>query len=184
VEAYIRAPGYRSLVLEPIRGHHFFPESLMWNREASQNESGRPAQPVSTTPARPEPLATVRPETERRVIAWVGKSVIFKGDLISSEDMSIDGRVEGSIDVRDHTLTIGPDANIHASIVAKAVIVLGTIVGSITARERVALGEAAVVEGDVVTPRLGMVDGAVLRGRVETTTRQPVGEAPGQLAAV
>jgi cytoskeletal protein CcmA (bactofilin family) len=101
----------------------------------------------------------------------VGKSVIFRGDLVSSEDMTIDGRVEGTIEVREHTLTIGPDAQIHADIAADAVVVLGSVVGSITARQKVAIGDAGHVEGDIIAPRLAMADGAILRGRVETAAK-------------
>jgi cytoskeletal protein CcmA (bactofilin family) len=107
-----------------------------------------------------------RPAEERRLIAWVGKSVIFKGDLVSSEDMDIDGRVEGTIDVRGHTLTIGPDADIRATIQAGTVTVLGAVNGTITAEHKVEIRPNGSVEGDIVAPRLAMADGAILRGRV------------------
>ena len=151
----------------------------MWNKEASQNLAGQPAQPAQTgfpaasEPEVPAPTAAARPENERRLAAWIGKSVVLKGELISSEDMTIDGRVEGIIEVRDHTLTIGADARIHADIAAKTVIVRGYIEGSVTAGEKIVLGEHAVVEGDLTTARLNMADGAVVRGRIETTTKAP-----------
>jgi cytoskeletal protein CcmA (bactofilin family) len=107
-----------------------------------------------------------RPAEERRLIAWVGKSVIFRGDLVSSEDMDIDGRVEGSIDVRGHRLTIGPDADIRATIQAGTVTVLGAVNGTITAEHKVEIRPNGSVEGDIVAPRLAMADGAILRGRV------------------
>jgi cytoskeletal protein CcmA (bactofilin family) len=107
-----------------------------------------------------------RPADERRVIAWVGKSVIFKGDLVSSEDMAIDGRVEGTIDVRGHTLTIGPDADIRATIQAGTVMVHGSVNGKITAEHKVEIRPSGSVEGDITSPRLAMADGAILRGRV------------------
>src|SRR5918995_2783291 len=139
----------------------------MWNKEASQNTAGQPAPAVSPAASTPEvsPAAAGLPErldgaprreTERRVVAWVGKSVVFKGELISSEDMTIDGRVEGIIEVRDHTLTIGSEAKIHADIAAKTVVVLGHIEGSITAREQIVLGEHAVVEGDLTASRISV----------------------------
>ncbi len=76
------------------------------------------------------------PAEKRRVMVWVGKSVVFKGELVSSEDMSIDGRVEGTVDVRDHMLTIGPDAEIHANISAKTITIHGAVTGSIKASEK------------------------------------------------
>jgi cytoskeletal protein CcmA (bactofilin family) len=107
-----------------------------------------------------------RPSEERRLVAWLGKSVLFKGDLTSSEDMAIDGRVEGSIDARGHTLTIGPDADIHATVVAGTVMIQGTVHGTITAEHKVEIRESGSVDGDIVSPRLVLADGAMLRGRV------------------
>jgi cytoskeletal protein CcmA (bactofilin family) len=133
----------------------------MWTRETAQDEEPRVAQTaVPTIPA--------RPGEERRMVAWVGKSVLFRGDLIGLEDMSIDGRVEGTIELRDHTLTIGPDSHIQADVVAKVVTVLGVVVGTITASEAVDIRATGSVEGNITSPRLAMADGAVVRGRVDT----------------
>jgi cytoskeletal protein CcmA (bactofilin family) len=107
-----------------------------------------------------------RPAEERRLVAWVGKSVIFKGELVSSEDMSIDGRVEGSIDVSGHALTIGPDADIRATILAGTVTILGAVNGKITAETKVEIRPSGSVEGDILSPRLALADGALLHGRV------------------
>jgi cytoskeletal protein CcmA (bactofilin family) len=125
-----------------------------------------------------------RPLEERRVVAWVGKSVVFKGDLISLEDMSIDGRVEGTIELRDHALTIGPDAHIRATIIAKTVTVRGAVTGTITASDKVDVSETGSVEGNIISPRLAMADGAVLRGRVDTSTRNTEGKKKSSLSAV
>src|SRR6266404_2253389 len=126
----------------------------MWNREGSpRSEDPRPPQTF-------EPAIENRPPDERRVVAWMGKSVIFKGDLISSEDLTIDGRVEGTIEVRDHGLTIGPDAEIRANIIAKAVTVYGSVTGTITASDKVDVRETGSVEGDITSPRLALTDGA------------------------
>lgn len=105
---------------------------------------------------------------ERRVVAWVGKSVVFIGKLMSSEDMTIDGRVEGTIEVRDHALTIGPDADIRADIVARVVTIFGAVTGTITARDKVDIRDTGSVEGNIASPRLAIADGALLRGRVDT----------------
>jgi len=140
----------------------------MLNREASlpnDQERRRPTAVPADTSGLPQ---------ERRVIAWVGKSVVFTGHLVSSEDMTIDGRVEGTIDLRNHSLTIGPDADIHADIIAKVVTVLGGVTGSITASTKVDIRETGSVDGDITCPTLALAEGAVLRGRVNTeTTRHP-----------
>jgi cytoskeletal protein CcmA (bactofilin family) len=105
---------------------------------------------------------------ERRKIAWVGTTVVFKGELLSAEDMEIHGPVEGTINVRDHSLTIGPDADIRADIVGKIVIIQGRVKGQIVASEKVHLHETASIEGDVSSPMIVIDDGAQLEGRVET----------------
>jgi cytoskeletal protein CcmA (bactofilin family) len=112
--------------------------------------------------------AARRSPDERRATAWVGKSVVFKGELSSSEDMTIDGRVEGSIDVRNNALVIGPDADIRADIAAGTVTVFGAVHGNIIAREKVYVRQTGSVDGDILTPRLSLVEGGALRGRVDT----------------
>ena len=116
----------------------------------------------------PDSVPVGRPTEERRVIVWVGKSVVFKGELVSSEDMSIDGRVEGTVDVRDHTLTIGPDAEIHADISAKAITIHGAVTGSIKASDKVDIRETGKIDGNITAPRVAMAEGAELHGRVDT----------------
>jgi cytoskeletal protein CcmA (bactofilin family) len=103
---------------------------------------------------------------ERRTVAWVGKSVIFRGDLISAEDMTIDGRIEGTIEVRDHHLTIGPNASIEADVVAKQVTIFGKVNGSVTGNEKVEIRIGASVEADVACSVLAIQEGAHFSGKV------------------
>ena len=114
---------------------------------------------------------------ERRKIAFVGKLVTFKGELSSAEDMALDGQVEGTITVRDHSLTIGPDADIRADIVGKIVIIRGRVKGQIIASEKVHLHETASVEGDVSSPTIVIADGAQFDGRLETLEQPPDAQA-------
>jgi cytoskeletal protein CcmA (bactofilin family) len=157
----------------------------MWKQEVpakpepSLNTEG-PRQPQTADRA-----AASRPsDEERRVVAWVGKSVVFKGHLSGSEDMTIDGRVEGTIELRDHGLTIGPNAEIRADIVAKTVTVRGAVMGTIKAGDKVVVSETGSVEGDITSPRLALADGAALQGRVDTSTRDNEASKGRRLAAV
>jgi cytoskeletal protein CcmA (bactofilin family) len=109
---------------------------------------------------------------ERRLVAWVGKSVVFRGDLISSEDMTIDGRVEGSIEVRNHHLTIGPNASIEADVAAKLVTVFGKVAGSVMAEERIEIRQGASVEADLTCLTLAIQEGAYFCGKVAMAGRQ------------
>jgi cytoskeletal protein CcmA (bactofilin family) len=138
----------------------------MWTRD---NATDQPkAAPAPSVPPVPPPM----PAEERRVVAWVGKSVKFQGTLTSSEDMTIDGNVEGTIDIQDNALTIGPDAHIAADIVASTVTIHGSVTGNVRAKTKVDIRSTGRVEGNVFTPRLVMADGAVVRGRVDTSNDQ------------
>lgn len=132
----------------------------MWTQEVPANQQPRRQATIAA------PTAAAIGAEERHLVARAGKSLVFKGKVLSSEDMTIDGRVEGSVELRDHTLTVGLDANIHADVVAKVVTILGAVTGTITAYYKVDIRETGSVEGDIVTPHLVMADGAWLRGRV------------------
>lgn len=128
--------------------------------------------PYPQTPTAPSGQPAPVQGEERRVVAWVGKSVVFRGDLISSEDMTIDGRVEGSIEVRSHHLTIGPNASIEADIAARLVTVFGKVSGSLAAEERVEIRQGAMVEADLTCQTLAIQEGAFFCGKVSMTGRQ------------
>ena len=152
----------------------------MWNQATSptpKNDGIR--QPQTAAPA-----ILSRPPEERRVVARIGKSVVIKGNLMSAEDLTIDGRVEGTIELRDHGVTIGAHADVQANICAKTVTVQGTVTGTITASDTVNVAETGTIEGDIIAPRLAMAEGAVVRGRVDTLTRDPKANHPRRLAAV
>ena len=97
----------------------------------------------------------------------LGKSVVIKGELSGSEDLTLYGQMEGSIKLPDHTLTIGSHADIKAEISAKAVVVMGAVTGNVTAGDKVEIQATGSVTGDIVSPRLVIADGACLHGRVQ-----------------
>ena len=118
--------------------------------------------------ANPSPVTSTPnpPASERRVTAWIGKAVRVEGKVISGEDLTIDGDVEGSIELGDHSLTIGPGSAIKADLVAKTITISGAVVGNVKATERVELRAAGSVQGDITTPRFLMADGATVSGKV------------------
>jgi cytoskeletal protein CcmA (bactofilin family) len=102
-----------------------------------------------------------------RLIMNLGTSIVTKGDLSASEDLTLYGRMEGSVTLHGgHTLTVGRHADIRASIEAKAVVIQGAVTGNVTAREKVEIQPTGSVSGDVSSPRLAVADGASLRGKV------------------
>jgi len=100
-------------------------------------------------------------------IVNIGKSVVIKGELNGSEDLTIEGHVEGTIQLRDHVLTIGPNGRIKAQVFAKAVVVLGEMTGNVTASDKVDIRDNGSVDGDIVAPRVAIAEGAHFRGSVD-----------------
>ena len=143
----------------------------MWKRdEAVKPTSGQPATPapVVSTPLASAPAAP-QPESRRieRDMVNIGKSVVIKGELNGSEDLTIEGQVEGKIELKDHVLTIGPNGKIKAQVFAKAVIVLGEVNGNVTASEKVDIRDGGSVDGDIISPRVAIAEGAHFRGSVD-----------------
>jgi len=112
------------------------------------------------------PPAPVPAPPTTNVVMDLGKSIVITGELSASEDLTLYGQMDGRVTLTDHTLTIGPNADIRAEIAAKAVVVMGTLTGNVTATERVAILAAGSVVGDIAAPRLAMEDGGQLAGKV------------------
>ena len=156
----------------------------MWKRdEAVKPASGQPTPTPAAPPAPSQqasnptaPQTDVRRQIERDVVN-IGKSVVIKGELNGSEDLTIEGHVEGKIELKDHVLTIGPNGKIKAAVFAKAVIVLGEVNGNVTASEKVDIRDGGAVDGDIVSPRVAIAEGAHFRGTVDM---QKKGAQPGQ----
>jgi cytoskeletal protein CcmA (bactofilin family) len=99
--------------------------------------------------------------------AHIGKSVVIKGELSGSEDLYVDGTVEGTIQLQRNNLVIGPNGHVHAEVNAKGVTVEGKVEGNIRASDRVELRKSAMIVGDIVTQRIVIEDGAYFKGKVE-----------------
>ncbi len=104
---------------------------------------------------------------ERRMVAWIGKAVRVEGKVVSNEDLTIDGQVDGSIEVGDHDLTIGSDAAVKADLLGKTITISGTVVGNVRAVDKVDLRASGSVQGDIVAPKFAMADGASVTGKVK-----------------
>jgi cytoskeletal protein CcmA (bactofilin family) len=111
---------------------------------------------------------------ERRMAAWIGKSLVVQGKVISTEDLTIDGRVEGAIELGDHSLTIGIGAAVEADLVAQRIIICGAVTGNVLANETVDLRATGSVDGDISTPRFAMAEGATIKGRVDVIGKKAV----------
>jgi cytoskeletal protein CcmA (bactofilin family) len=109
-------------------------------------------------------------------LARIGKSVVICGEVKGSEDLIVDGRVEGTVSLSESRLTIGPNANVSADLSAKDVLILGKVQGDVSASGRVELRSGCCVVGDIRALRLAVEDNAVFRGKVDLT--QAVAKGP------
>jgi cytoskeletal protein CcmA (bactofilin family) len=155
----------------------------MWKRdEAVRPPSGQPAAQPQPTPAG----APARPESTQKLerdIVNIGKSVVIKGELNGSEDLTIEGQVEGTIQLRDNVLTIGANGKIKAQIFAKAVIILGEVTGNVTASEKVDIRDNGSVDGDIISPKVAIAEGAHFRGSVDMQRKGAPAQSPKAAAA-
>jgi len=148
----------------------------MWKREETVRPStagaatiNQQAQSVSTA----SPSKSTAEDAKRisRDVVNVGKSVVIKGEVNGSEDLTIEGQVDGKIELRQHMLTIGPNGRITAEVFAKSVVILGTVTGNVTATEKVNIRESGSVDGDITAPRVAIAEGAHFRGNVDMSTK-------------
>ena len=128
---------------------------------AGATMAGEPSGKPSHSEARDD-----RNRTRKKNVAQVGKSTTFKGELIGEEDLEIEGRIEGSVNVPDHQVTVGPGGNVTADVQSKSVVIVGRIEGNVIASERVEIHNAGVVEGDIKAPALVIQEGATVNGNI------------------
>ena len=122
-----------------------------------------PAAEAARTPSAPsEPQRGME-----RTTVNIGKSVVIKGELSGSEDLTIEGQVDGKIELRQNVLTIGPNGKIKAQVFAKSVVILGEVTGNVTASEKVDIRDNGSVDGDIAAPRVAIAEGAHFRGSID-----------------
>ena len=157
----------------------------MWKRD----ESVKPAAPPATPAAAPSASAPAAPQAGEpraqlgRDMVNIGKSVVIKGELSGSEDLTIEGHVEGKIELRQNVLTIGPNGRIKAQVFAKSVVILGEVTGNVTASEKVDLRDNGSVDGDIAAPRVAIAEGAHFRGSIDMQRTGGKGESKPAAAA-
>jgi len=147
----------------------------MWKRD----EPGKPSTPggpgagsqAASAPlaaeAAPSKMANEPQRGQERTAVNIGKSVVIKGELNGSEDLTVEGQVEGKIELRQSVLTIGPNGRIKAQVFAKSVIILGEVTGNVTASEKVDIRDNGSVDGDITSPRVAIAEGAHFRGSID-----------------
>ena len=107
------------------------------------------------------------PNPNKEEVINIGKSVFIKGELTGDEDLTIEGRIEGRIELKAHNLVIGPNGKIKAEINAKNVTIIGNVVGNVCAEELVEVKSSGSVVGNITSSRVSVLDGAHVKGRID-----------------
>jgi cytoskeletal protein CcmA (bactofilin family) len=135
--------------------------------QSTQNQSNAPKFSPSPNPYTPPKNVTSSMEQ-----ATIGRSVVIKGEVSGAESLYVDGRIEGTVNFAESRVTIGRSGVILANINAKEVVIMGTVTGNIHCTDRLDIRSEGSLTGDVVTPRICVEDGAVLKGAVEVRAEQ------------
>jgi cytoskeletal protein CcmA (bactofilin family) len=110
--------------------------------------------------------------------ANIGRSVVIKGEITGAEALFIDGRIEGTINFPDNRVTIGRNGNVAANITAKEVVIMGKVQGNVEAADRLDIRSEGVLSGDVITHRISVEEGAILKGGVEVRNPEKKDQKP------
>jgi cytoskeletal protein CcmA (bactofilin family) len=139
----------------------------------------------------PNSYTPVKPATSPMDQAHIGRSLVIKGEVTGAESLFVDGRVEGTINFPENRVTIGRNGNVAANIVAKEVVIMGKVQGNVDCADRLDIRSEGMLSGDVITHRISVEEGAILKGGVEVRNpekrdqkSQNKQEAPKAMAAV
>lgn len=153
----------------------------MWKKD---EETTTPKPSVTDTSAKTQPERPARqtpPPTRQQ--ATIGRSISIAGDVTGDEDLVIEGRIEGTVDLKQHNITIGPEGRVRAGIVGRTVIIEGQVEGDVRGHEQVSLRASSKVTGDIVAPRVVLEDGATFLGSIDMAGKTEASAKTGPLAA-
>jgi cytoskeletal protein CcmA (bactofilin family) len=139
---------------------------MAWSWQKT-DQQGNEAPAAAPEAPRASAAAPKREKSKMEKIVNIGQSVQIKGELTGNEDLTIEGMVDGKILVKDHNLTIGTNGKISAEVHAKTVVVVGQVMGNITADDKIEIAPSGSVEGDLRAPRVAIADGARFKGSID-----------------
>ncbi len=171
----------------------------MWNRkkddEYPPKSAATPQAPSQAQPMKeaiPPPMSSMPVRTYDAPglslgNATIGKAVAIKGQIVSREDLLIDGEIEGTVEAQEHRITIGPNGRVQAGIKAREIVILGSVTGNVEATDKIDIRKDARLLGDIKTARIVIEDGAYFKGSIDITKaevkQQPKPMAPPPVAA-
>ena len=120
-------------------------------------------------------VSAAKPVERKGGQALIGKSLKVKGTITGHEDLYVDGEIEGTVELEENSLTVGPNGNVSADVKARDITVLGRLTGNVRAGERIEIRKTGSLEGDLTTSRIVIEDGAVFRGSIDIVKPEPSG---------
>jgi cytoskeletal protein CcmA (bactofilin family) len=149
---------------------------MWWEKEKKSQpsvSSGQPTVPGSSVTSKVE---TSMPESIRRdtsvssqgqMQAIIGRSIVLKGELSANEDLVIEGQFEGTVNLQDHCLTVGANGKVKAEIQARQVIIMGSVDGNVSARDKIEVRRSGHVTGDLASASISIEEGAYFKGSID-----------------
>lgn len=161
-----------------------------WDKKGEEEEAPKPAEKAWVPPAVPKAESSKteatpkvsNPTASSQNPTVLGRSVVSKGEITASEDLMIEGQFEGTINVKEHCLTVGTSGQVKAEVQARQVVIQGTVNGNISAREKVEIRKTGRVQGDVTAAGVAIEDGAYFKGSIEIQ-RDDIPETPRSFSA-
>ncbi len=164
----------------------------MWNKRKEEEYTPKPKPAPAAPPASNEliregmqmstmPIRSMDQDSPRSS-AVIGKSVMIKGQIFSREDLTIDGEVEGTVELQEHRLTVGASGKVQASVKAREIVVLGNVHGNVEVSDKIDIRKDAKLVGDIKTARIVIEDGAYFKGSIDIVRAEVPKPAPGRPA--
>ncbi len=144
----------------------------------SSDNTPKPNYSPSTT--NPAPVKTMTAPIDQ---ATIGRSVVIKGEISGAESLYVDGRIEGTVSFGDHRVTVGRNGVVAANITAREVVIMGKVTGNIECSDRVDIRSEGSLTGDIVSQRISIEDGAILKGAVQVKSTEVKADLKAMSAA-
>ena len=150
----------------------------MWNKQSEPEQPSNRTAPVNNIVSQAPSIAAARPSTPTaRPMSCLGSSLVIKGKISGSEDLQIDGKVEGPVSLPGQKLTVGNTGHLNSEVDAREVVVHGKVSGNLIVQDRVDIRKDASVTGDIIASRISVEDGAYFKGRIEIERAKPFGSS-------
>jgi cytoskeletal protein CcmA (bactofilin family) len=147
----------------------------MWKKSEPEESHIQTAPAPMPQPA-PAPKASTPQTREQQAV--IGTSISIKGDLTGEEDLAIEGRLEGKIELRRHSVTVGKNGRIKGDIYGKIITIEGTVEGNLYGEEQLVVRQSGTVRGNIVAPRVALEDGSNFKGNIDMSPKEKSAPAP------